>query len=574
MLAGVLFTIASPALADCTVSRIAELPVTMQALRPMVDVKINGSPVRLMADSGAFYSGITPGSAATLGLRLEPGPPGMYVKGINGTASISVATVKTFTLAGVDLPNVQFLVGGSETPGSGMLGQNILGFADVEYDLPHGMIRLMKPQGCGRMDLAYWATGRPYSEIDIASRDARNPHTIGTIELNGVKLRATFDTGASTTVVSLAAAARAGIRTDSPGVQPAGVMRGFGRGVMRVWTAPFASFKLDQEEIRNVRIQIGQMDIDTDMLIGSDFFIAHRIYVSNAQHRMFLTYEGGPVFNVTAHYQDSSGAAVQLPARDAEPTDADGYARQGAVAMAQHDAKAAIAAFTQAIAKAPAEPRYLVQRAGAYAATGQGAQAAADLDAAIRLKPDDVDTLIDRAELRLREGRKAGALADLGAAAQAAAPAADERFQLGGLFSEVDQSARAVEQYDLWIKAHPDDARRPGALNGRCWARALAGTDLEAALSDCNSAVRQRPGDLAFVDSRGLVELRMGNLDKALQDYDAVLAKEPRMAWSLYGRGIIRQRRGDAAGAKADFEAAAAAAPRLADRANALGIVP
>lgn len=575
MVIGIAAAAASPALADCSVGRIAELPVTMEALRPMVDIKINGTPARMMADSGAFYSVITPGSAATLGLRLEPGPPGFYVSGVNGNASISIATVKTFTLAGVDLPNAQFMVGGSETPGSGVLGQNILGFADVEYDLPHGMIRLMKSRGCGRVNFAYWAAGRPFSMIDIAARDARNPHTVGTIELNGVKLRATFDTGAATTVVSLAAAARAGIRPDSPGVRPAGMVTGFGRNAVRIWTAPFASFKLDQEEIKNVRIQIGQLDLETDMLIGSDFFIAHRVYVSNAARRMFLTYEGGPVFNVAARYQNASGTDEKAPLPVADtPADADGYARQGAVAMAQHDAKSAIAAFSAAIAKAPAEPRYLVQRAEAYVANGQRDLAETDLDAAVKLAPGNVVTLIDRAALRMRRDHVADAEADLDAAARVAAPAADERLTLGGMYSETDHPERGIAEFDLWIKAHPDDARRASALNGRCWARALAGVDLPAALSDCNAAIRLRPGNPAFLDSRGLVEVRMGDLDKAIHDYDTALAREPKMAWSLYGRGIAKQRKGDAAGAKADFDASAAIAPKLAAHAKAFGITP
>jgi predicted aspartyl protease/tetratricopeptide (TPR) repeat protein len=574
-LIGLVLFAASPAVAACSVDKVAELPVTMQALRPMVDVKINGTPVRMMADSGAFYSLITPGSATTLGLRLDAGPPGFYISGVNGTATISVATVKTFTLAGVDLTNAQFMVGGSETPGSGVLGQNLLGFADVEYDLPHGAIRLMESHGCEHASFAYWAGNGPYSMIDIAPRDARNPHTVGTILLNGVKVRATFDTGAATTIVSLAAAARAGIRPDSPGVRPAGMMTGIGRNAVRIWTAPFASFKFDQEEIRNVRIQIGQLDLDTEMLIGADFFIAHRVYVSNAQHRMFLTYEGGPVFNVTTHHEDANGANISAPAPHAEaPADAEGYSRQGAVALAQHDATGAIAAFTQAITKAPAEPRYLLQRATAYATNGQRKLAEADLDAALELAPGDVDALIGRAELRLRDERQADAAADLDAAARAAVPAADERFALAALFSEADQPARAIEQYDLWIKAHPDDARRPSGLNGRCWARGLAGTDLAAALSDCRSALRQRPGDLAFIDSRALVELRMGDFDKAMRDYDTVLAKEPKSAWSLYGRGILKLRQGDAAGSKADLDAAAAIDPKLAARAKGLGITP
>jgi tetratricopeptide (TPR) repeat protein len=97
---------------------------------------------------------------------------------------------------------------------------------------------------------------------------------------------------------------------------------------------------------------------------------------------------------------------------------------------------------------------------------------------------------------------------------------------------------------------------------------------LPAALSDCNGALRQRPGDTSIIDSRAMVELRMGNIDKAIQEYDLVIGERPKSGWSLYGRGVARQRKGDAAGAKADFEAAAAVAPKLAGRARLLGITP
>jgi hypothetical protein len=39
---------------------------------------------------------------------------------------------------------------------------------------------------------------------------------------------------------------------------------------------------------------------DADMLIGADFFLSHHIFVSNSQHKLYLTYNGGPVFNLAA----------------------------------------------------------------------------------------------------------------------------------------------------------------------------------------------------------------------------------------------------------------------------------
>jgi tetratricopeptide (TPR) repeat protein len=567
----------SAASAECGVGRIAELPVTMSAMQPMTDVVINGRTARFMIDSGAFFSVITPGNAKALNLHTEA-MPGWMLRGINGETGMSVTTVKSFGIAGAQVPNVQFIVAGSEMGGAGVLGQNLLGLADAEYDLPHGAVRLMRAKGCAsNIGMAYWAAGRPFSMMNIMVRDQGDPHTIGTITLNGVPIKATFDTGASESVLSMAAAARAGITPRSPGVEPGGIIVGFGRKLVRTWIAPFDSLKIgDQEEIRHGRIRFGETTDGGDMLLGADFFIAHRVYVSNTQHRLYLTYEGGPVFSLQTHHQDQSGAAIAAEASRDDPSTAEGYSRAGAVRLAQHDRDGAIADFDKAIALAPTEPRYLLQRAGAALDAGRKEAASTDIAAAIRLKPDDVEALLARAGLELDADKPdpAAVLADIDAADRAAAPAADERLAIGGLYEAAEQPGRAVAQYDLWVRNHPDDVRRPEALNDRCWARALAGIELPAALSDCNAALRQRPGAIAILDSRGMVELRMGDLDKAIRDYDMVLKAQPKMAWSLYGRGIARRRKGDVAGGEADLAASAAMAPELALRAKGYGIVP
>ncbi len=55
---------ATPAAAQCKLGIVAELPVTMAGREPLVDARINGADTRFIADSGAFYSLITPASAA------------------------------------------------------------------------------------------------------------------------------------------------------------------------------------------------------------------------------------------------------------------------------------------------------------------------------------------------------------------------------------------------------------------------------------------------------------------------------------------------------------------------------
>jgi tetratricopeptide (TPR) repeat protein len=60
------------------------------------------------------------------------------------------------------------------------------------------------------------------------------------------------------------------------------------------------------------------------------------------------------------------------------------------------------------------------------------------------------------------------------------------------------------------------------------------------------------------MDSRALVNLKLGELDKALEDYDAALKLDANLAGSLYGRGVIHQKKGNAVGAETDMTAAKA----------------
>ena len=101
----------------------------------------------------------------------------------------------------------------------------------------------------------------------------------------------------------------------------------------------------------------------------------------------------------------------------------------------------------------------------------------------------------------------------------------------------------------------------------------MLGRELDKALADCNAALRRAPKTPAYLDSRGLVRLRMGDYDKAIEDYDAVLAARPEDGLvAVHGRGLARRHKGLAAPAEADIKAAIAIAPDIAERAKRAGV--
>jgi len=595
-----LFTTAAAAGEPCKASLIGELPVTMEGTRPIVHAAINGTDEPFVADSGAFYSMLTPAAAEELHLRVMTTQG--YLTGVGGTARVGITTVKKFTIFKVDVHDVEFLVGGNDLSHGavGLLGQNVFRIGDVEYDLANGMIRILKTLGdCRNVGLAYWASskGLPYSETDIDFADRMRPHTTGSAYVNGTKIRVLFDTGAAASIISLSAAKRVGVTPDSPEVKPGGSSSGIGPGLVRTWIAPFASFKIGDEEVRNTHLRIGDERVaNWDMLIGADFFLSHRILVASSQRKLYLTYNGGPVFNLTTMPESAlgtpepggvpggteppvpapaSGAAAAQPASE-EPPDAAGYARRGSATAARRDYQHAIADLTRAIELAPGEATYHYERGMAHWQNKEPDKALEDFGAAIKIKPDDVPALVARAQLRAgRRDPVESIRPDLDAADRAAPKAAEIRLALGHLFESVRDYPAAIAQYDRWIDARgPDDVQMPAARNSRCWVRALTGQQLDRALADCSAAVHARPKVAAFHDSRGLVYLRQGEYAKAVADYDAALALNPKLAWSLYGRGLARQHLGQAAPGAADVAAATALFPKIAEEAASHGLVP
>ena len=573
-------------------TRTPDIPVTKSGLRPMVRAQINGQDAWLVVDSGAFFSFLTPAAVAQFQLPYQPFP-GLYVEGVGGHEVARVVRVRKFTFMGNTWNDVEFVVAGSSFGGEavGLLGQNVLHIADVEYDLANGVIRLAKPKGdCKRTELAYWAYAakKPYSDIDIEPADVREPHTKSVAYLNGAKIRVIFDTGAAQSLLTLGAAKRAGITPTSPGVTDGGYSYGLGHKVTRTWITRFSSFKIGDEEIQHAELRFGDIDLSgADMLIGADFFLSHRVYVASSQNRLYFTYNGGPVFDLSATRAPAesagaaagAGASAEPRAPDAamrldEPIDAAGFARRGAASDARHDYDAAIADLTRACQLAPTESGYFYQRGMAHWHKGQGDAALGDFDQAIKLKPDNADALIGRANLRVdRNGSAAEVTPDLEAASRALPPQAEMHLRIGQLYDSVDQPGAATIEYSKWIDSHPrDNVLMAGALNSRCWSRALSGQELEQALSDCNAALKMRPNTAAFLDSRGLVHLRRNDYDKAIADYDAALHLQPKIAWSLYGRGLARLHKGLTAEGQADIAAASALQPKIAERAASHGI--
>lgn len=554
------------AAARCDIKGLAQMPVTLRGAQPLIAAKINGKDVFFQIDSGAVYSIISSASAAALNLPQTIAPAEVMIGGVGGDKQPMIANVREFGLGGGTVSNMEFLVVGSWMGHGdvvGMLGQNVFSFADTEFDVAGGFVRMFGMQGCKDAEKAYWLkAGESYSAIPIQPINKFESQIKGTAYLNGKKIRVIFDTGAATSTISLRAAERAGIRTSSPGVRQTGSMMGIGTQQIPVFSATFASFKVGDEEIRDTRMNFADIDLrEADMLVGIDFFLSHRVLISFSSNKMIFSRSGA-----------AAGSAR-------EPANKEEYSRRAAVHAARNDFPGAIADLTKAIELSPDDAELFFQRGRMYQGNRQSARALEDLDQAIALQSGHLDARLMRAGLRLRRLEQTGqgsledVRGDLESARSVVAKESDLHFEIGRLYAGIDVPRQSLVQFNQWLVLHGDDSRAPDARAFTCRARALIGEDLPQALSDCNAAVRDRMGMAFPLESRGLVYLRMRNWDRAITDLSKVLSAEPDNAWALYARGLARIGKGATAEGDRDIAAARAVSARTVATAVAHGFV-
>jgi predicted aspartyl protease len=324
-----LSVVAAPAARGaCQLLKLGELSVTTERNDPLAAVSINGHAARMLVDTGAQKSALWRPALESLGLHAVDS--GEIFQGVGGADAAGIVTVRDFALGDYVVHNIRlFVIGRSNASFAGLLGEDFLSKLDVEFDLASRSIRLFVPKDCSGDQVVYWA--KAYFMVPLV-------HPIGTenwplvrVQLNGHDALALLDSGAGTSVVTSQLARRPGMAPESipTAASPA---HGITAQPVDNSVAVFPTLAIGQEQIQNVRLRIGALfgrdtplgsyiPVETfttpELLIGADFFLAHRIYIARSQGKVYFTYQGGPIFQSGAHSPDAPAA----PAAAADGSD-------------------------------------------------------------------------------------------------------------------------------------------------------------------------------------------------------------------------------------------------------------
>jgi tetratricopeptide (TPR) repeat protein len=284
-----------------------------------------------------------------------------------------------------------------------------------------------------------------------------------------------------------------------------------------------------------------------------------------------------------------------------DPTTTEGFFRRAGEMLGKGETDKAIADYDGVIRREPGMAQAYLSRGLAWRRKGPIERALGDYDQALKLQPDLLVALYARSQDRQAAGRPQEALADADAAVRLA-PNTIAPYQNRALLLLTQKAPeRALADFDAALKLNSEDklalagrARALAALgrpseaaadlaaigetadilNERCFARAIAGVTLDAALGECDAAVRLAPSSAAILDSRGFVRFRRGEWARALADFDAALKLDPRQAPTLYVRGLARKRLGRGREGEADIAAALALDAQVARTYADYGVTP
>ena len=292
-----LSSFATAAEPGCKYVEVARLPLRYAGIGLDITTEgtINGTPATMIVDTGSFQTLLTP--TATERRKLALRNTGRSAYGIGGGTWIYQTRVDEFSIGPAKSGRTWLQVVtdfGKRPHYEALVGAPFLLQSDLEISLATKELKFFRPKDCGDHFLGYWDEHAVVLPFNQHMRSTANPHF--TVVVNGVKLDAIIDSGASTSFVTLNAAKRAGLTLDTPELVRAGEATGIGTRKVARWRTTFKRFEIGDEVVHNAEVGVLDYEGTAEVLLGADFLRAHRVLFAMSQQKIYLSYIGGAPF--------------------------------------------------------------------------------------------------------------------------------------------------------------------------------------------------------------------------------------------------------------------------------------
>jgi clan AA aspartic protease (TIGR02281 family) len=218
---------------------------------------------------------------------------------------IDKMTTAELKLGNLGYGPAEFFIGGlggeeSKDEVSGVIGQNLLAKVDLEIDNAGKTISLFSQEHCKGAGV-YWADEavtlqykKQPARAPIGSNlKKKDPNQIDmpvvAAELDGEVVSILFDTGATYSVIDIEHAKRRfGLKTDSPGVKPAGKLQVANGGIVDSYSYTFKVLTIAGIKFENVPVRLSTLE-GSQMLLGMNEIKHLRLYFASKDGMIHIT---------------------------------------------------------------------------------------------------------------------------------------------------------------------------------------------------------------------------------------------------------------------------------------------
>jgi predicted aspartyl protease/Flp pilus assembly protein TadD len=388
---------------QCSLKLISSLDLLEnRAGLPIVAVTFNGRPAKMILDTGAYWSGITPSAAAGLKTRELDYIGAVGAGGGTMRTAAKVPQLQIGRLAWHDSDFFVFARDNAEDPDIiGNIGANLLKSYDVEIDYPAHVVKFFLQDHC---------PGRVVSwHFDELAKIPFSVNKLGHISLpvtlDGHKYRALLDTGATASFLDKKTADR-----------------DFGLTAETATALGGSSDTLDGKDLPTFYHRFDTLDLDGLLFHGPQLAFStgqeegKRGWQQEEMPSLILGMHQLRKLHLYIAYGEKMLYASVSP--EHVPPDAIDMAEVGRLEdkaqaqMAAADYAGAEASLKEAMRAAPDEPSLYANRAYAFIKAGDLTSAMADFDMLVRLDPGSPGPLAGRCTLKIQTDRFDEASAD------------------------------------------------------------------------------------------------------------------------------------------------------------------
>ena len=274
----------------CGIRPFAEIPVRVVQATPLVEGRINGTPVTLLLDSGAERTLLTEEAARRAGLSFDTRDIRRAAGAGGGVASFA-ARVRRFEVGSLAIPDHPVAATPRPLPApngeriDGLLPALVLSAFDVDLNLGAGRLTLYGGTVCGDTRIPVWdePNASVPADFDAGSRAFLQ------VRAGTAPARALLDTGAQRSVINPRTAQAAGVTAEQMAASPPATVRGIGAEQVTARVVRVPSLEIGPERFGAMPMLATDSGLGAiDMVLGMDYLGTRRLWLSYARRQVFI----------------------------------------------------------------------------------------------------------------------------------------------------------------------------------------------------------------------------------------------------------------------------------------------